>query len=103
MSQKVAPPRGRISLRFIIQIVTNTLLLNPDTYIVNIKYLILGNISRMNFACPEGCKAYYAVNGDQLDLNEDKGTVDLKSEEEKKVHFILFFFHLSKISILSNF
>ena len=46
----------------------------------------------MSFTCPEGCKAYYGVNGDQLDLNEDRGTVDLKSEEEKKVHFILFFF-----------
>ena len=41
----------------------------------------------MNFECPEGCEGYYGVNGDQLDLNEDQGTVDLKSGQ-KKVNFI---------------
>ena len=43
----------------------------------------------MNFTCPDGCKAYYAVNGDQLDLNEDRGTVDLKGGQ-KKVNFMFF-------------
>ena len=53
----------------------------------------------MNFTCPEGCKVYYAVNGDQLDLNEDQGTVDLKSGQ-KKVNYIFF---LSFVQFLFEF
>ena len=52
----------------------------------------------MSFTCPEGCKAYYGVNGDQLDLNAVQGTVDLKSGQ-KQVNIIFFFFHLSKMFI----
>ena len=43
----------------------------------------------MNFECPEGCKAYYSVNGTELDLNAAQGTVDLKSGQ-KQVTFIFF-------------
>ena len=52
----------------------------------------------MSFTCPEGCIAYYGVNGNQLDLNAAQGTVDLKSGQ-KQVNFIFFFFYLSKIFI----
>ena len=43
----------------------------------------------MNFECPEGCKAYYGVNGEELDLNATQGTVDLKGGQ-KKVNFMFF-------------
>ena len=41
----------------------------------------------MNFECPEGCKGYYGVNGDQLKLDKDQGTVDLV-DGQKEVNFL---------------
>ena len=37
----------------------------------------------MNFECPEGCIAYYGVNGEELDLTATQGTVDLKVGQKK--------------------
>ena len=37
----------------------------------------------MDFKCPEGCKAYYGVNGEELDLNATQGTVDLKFGQKR--------------------
>ena len=54
----------------------------------------------MSFTCPEDCKAYYGVNGDQLNLNEDKGTVDLKSGQ-KKVNYIFFLSFVSSILLFA--
>ena len=48
----------------------------------------------MNFECPEGCKAYYRVNGEELDLNATQGTVDLKVGQKKvNIFFVCRFDH----------
>ena len=48
----------------------------------------------MDFKCPEGCKAYYRVNGEELDLNATQGTVDLKVGQKKvNIFFVCRFDH----------